>query len=152
MICASISDLARYKGLSKNLDTAIDWLLKGGYENNPDGQLAIDGDAVYAMFQSYQSKLPAEARFETHRAYIDIQLLLSGEEHVYVRDVNGLKTVTPYTVDIEFQEVPVPHQSHICLLQSGTALILFPEDAHRPGVCIDGKQVACHKVVLKVHV
>ncbi len=152
MIAASISDLARYKGLNKNLDTAIDWLLAGGWENFPDGRLDIDGDNVFALFQSYESKKPQDARFETHRDYIDIQLLISGEEHVYVRKVDGLQIVVPYTPDIEFQQVPANPEAHVCLLIPSVALVLFPEDAHRPGVCIDGKQVQCRKLVMKVHI
>ena len=152
MIVTSVSSLNRYHGLSKNLDIAIDWLLRGGWEGHADGRLDIDGDNVYALFQRYESKKPENARFETHREYIDIQLLLEGEEHVYVRDPRDLPIAVPYTYDIEFQEVPADPEAHVCLLRPGTALILFPEDAHRPGVCIDGKRIHCHKVVLKIHV
>jgi len=153
MIAATIADLKRYKGLGRHLDAAIDWLLAGGWqERAEDGKLEIDGSTIFALYQTYETKRPHEVRFETHRDYIDIQILISGEEIVQVRDRTGLEVAVPYVTDIEFQHVPQDPLAHDCLLTPGTALILFPEDAHRPCLRRGSDPVKCRKLVMKIHV
>ena len=150
MIATTVSDLLRYKGLGENLDRAIDWVLEGSWKTwKEDGKLPIDGDKVFAVFMHYDSKLPQEALFETHRNHIDIQMLLEGEELVEVRKDEALQVAVPYVDDIEMQHVP-DDRSHVCVLKPGSALILFPEDAHRPSMASDGVPRSCHKMVLKV--
>lgn len=153
MIVAKIKDLARYKGLGTHVDTAIDWLLEGSWERHQgDGRVDIDGDNVFALYQSYESKLPENVRFEAHNAYIDIQLILSGEEEIHVQDRQELEVEQPYAFDIEFQKIPSDHTAHVCVLTPHTAAVLFPEDAHRPGIRFKGNAVPCRKVVVKVRI
>lgn len=150
MITATIGDLSRYKGLGVNLDRAIDWIQQGTWKSHAeDGKLAIDGDRVFALFMSYETKRSSEALFETHRRYIDIQMLLEGIEHVEVADATGLEIAVPYVEDIEFQQVP-SDPPHTVVLRPGVAVVLFPEDAHRPSLAIDDVPKPCRKVVLKV--
>ena len=151
MIATTIDTIARYKGLGTHLDIAIDWLLDTPWDTHEgDGRVDIDGDNVYALYQSYQSKTFEDARFETHKVYIDIQVLISGEEEIHVRSSEGLYVDTPYVVDIEFQKNPEPYDAHICVMKPKQPLILFPEDAHKPGVQRNKKVTSCRKVVLKV--
>lgn len=153
MIVTKIKDLARYKGLGTHLDTAIDWLLKGSWEHHEgDGRVDIDGDNVFALYQLYQSKLPENVRFEAHDVYIDIQLLVSGEEEIHVQNRHELEIEQPYAFDVEFQKIPSYYTAHVCVLTPHVAAILFPEDAHRPGIRHNGKAVSCRKVVLKVKI
>ena len=150
MIAATVSDLPRYKGLGENLDRAIDWIMEGSWKTwKEDGKLPIDGDRVFALFMHYDSKLPVDALFETHHNHIDIQMLLEGEELVEVCKDEDLEVAVPYVDDIELQNVP-DDRSHICVLKPGGALVLFPEDAHRPSMAYDGVPRPCRKMVLKV--
>lgn len=152
MIATTISQLARYKGLGRHLDRAIDWLANEDWQNKlEEGRYTIDQDNVYALYQKYLTKLPEEVLFETHRQYIDIQILLEGEELIEVRPSDGLIVSVPYVVDIEFLRVPAD-PSHICYLQPGIALVFFPEDAHRPTLAVHNQIRQCRKLVLKVRV
>jgi YhcH/YjgK/YiaL family protein len=152
MIAANLKDIARYKGLGENLDEAIEWLLGSDWKTLPDGKHAIDGERIFAIVQHYPSKTLQECRFETHRRYIDIQMLASGAELMDVRIVDGLTVQEPYTPDIEFYRSPEPGSYHSLLMMPGEAVILFPEDAHRPCVAIAGVPIAVHKVVVKVEI
>ena len=150
MIAANLKDIGRYRGLSANLDEAIDWLLHSSWKNLPDGKHEIDDDRVFAIVQHYPSK-PAEiCRFETHRQYIDIQMVVSGAELMEVRIIEGLAVTEPYRPDIEFYATPEAGSYHSILLVPGSVAILFPEDAHRPCIAIEGVPIAVHKIVLKV--
>ena len=150
MIIASIQDLGKYKGLDRNLDKAFAWLQAGGYEKLPVGRQEIDGDRVYALVQEYESKLASTCRFETHRVYTDIQLLVSGREIVEARAAKGLEVAEAYKPDIEYYSTPSGLPAHSILLEAGLAAVFFPEDAHRPCLAIGGKPEAIRKIVIKV--
>lgn len=150
MIATTLKDMGRYKGLGANLDTAIAWLEAGGWENLPEGKREIAGESVFALVQRYDSKVGAKCRFEAHRDYIDIQLLVSGAEIMETRAVEGLVVTEPYKPDIEFYGTPEGMTATSVLLIPGTAAILFPEDAHRPCMAIGGNPRPIHKIVIKV--
>ncbi|PKL06363.1 MAG: DUF386 domain-containing protein [Spirochaetae bacterium HGW-Spirochaetae-9] len=150
MIIANIQDLGRYRGLNKNLDTAFAWLQAGGWEKLPVGRQEIDGDKVYALVQEYDSKMAATCRFETHRVYTDIQLLVSGREIVEARAAKGLEAAEAYRPDIEYYSTPSGLPAHSILLEAGIAAVFFPEDAHRPCMAIGGKPEHIRKIVMKV--
>lgn len=46
MIYGEIKDLGLYKGISKNLDRAIDYILSGEYKNGVVGKNVIDWLAI----------------------------------------------------------------------------------------------------------
>ena len=150
MIATPLAYLGRYKPLSPNLAKAISWLEAGGWDALPEGRHEIAGTEVYALVSRYNSKTPEDARYETHRDYIDIQVVVSGQEIVEARTAEGLVVSVPYKPDIEYFATPEPGTCHKLLLSPGTALIFFPEDAHRPGLARGGVPEPIHKVVLKV--
>ena len=107
MITTTMEHLDRYKGMSENLDRAITWLQAGTWRDHKEtGRVVIDGDNVFAGFDRYTTKLSHEGLLETHRRYIDIQVVIEGSEYVEVRDAKGLTVATPYVDDVEFQAVP----------------------------------------------
>jgi biofilm protein TabA len=162
MIICRREYMAFYHGLSESLDTAFAWIEKGGWEGLPIRRHPIDGDKVFALFSEYETKAPENCRYETHRSYIDIQMLISGREYIMVRGAAGLPVSTPWTPDIEFLdggdavegEAPkgVITDIHRIALVPGIAVVLFPEEAHKPCMRILEKSETVHKVVLKVAV
>ena len=83
MIVGKLVDLYRYKGIAKNIDTAIDWMEKLGVEGLlalPKGITVIDGTNVYANRDTYVARPLEECFFENHENYIDIQVVLKGKE------------------------------------------------------------------------
>ncbi len=93
-----------YKGLSKNLDTAIDSIKRGDYKNGTLGRNEVDGDKVFFNFQELEStKDFEEALFETHKKYIDIQVIVEGVENygVLLSD-KGLEVAEPFNEEGDF--------------------------------------------------
>jgi len=152
MICTNINNLyIPEKFVNPNWDIAFNWIKAEKWKNNlPDGKSAIAGDKVYVNHQKYKSKPIADCRYETHQRYADIQILLSGEEFVDVCDKDALKVTEPYSTekDIEFLDGN-PDLVHRVVLSYPIALVLFPEDAHKPCIAV-GDSVDVEKIVLKV--
>ncbi|OQB98044.1 MAG: Toxin-antitoxin biofilm protein TabA [Spirochaetes bacterium ADurb.Bin110] len=150
MIVSMLSELSRYRGLSKNLDIAFDWLHKGLWRQLSTGKYSIEGDVVFALIQEYTAKEHSECRFESHREYIDIQMMISGKEIIEVLPVNALKVIEPYKPDIEFYALPTDRNANVLAMNAEQLAIFFPEDAHRPCMKAGALAESVRKVVVKV--
>ncbi|HEY9055180.1 MAG TPA: YhcH/YjgK/YiaL family protein, partial [Rectinemataceae bacterium] len=122
----------------------------GAWKNLEAGKHEIDGTKVYALVSAYAAKSEDQARYETHKDYLDIQMLSSGAEIIEVRDARGLEVSVPYKPDIEFYATPHPNPCFSMRMEPGLALVLFPEDAHRPCLSAPGYSGEIKKVVVKV--
>ena len=86
--------------------------------------------------------------------YVDVQLIISGEEKICVQSLDVMKEgkcLQEYTdeSDVELYESNNKGIEHI--LKSGEYMIIYPEDAHMPGVCVD-TPIEVKKAVIKVKV
>jgi len=117
------------------------------------GKQLIQGDQLYAGIDSYSTKSRDSAKLETHRKYVDIQLLLSGEEIIEVFPKASLTVSEPYNPDRDAEFYHVPSQASArMLLTPGRFLVFFPEDAHMPCLSVGDSPQPVKKVVIKVAV
>jgi YhcH/YjgK/YiaL family protein len=114
-----------------------------------DGRHEIDGDALFALVQSYTTTPAAERKLEHHRKYADIQFLLVGEEIIEHAPLEGLAVDTPYQAEKDFGLVRDAAGRSAVVLKPGSFGIYFPEDAHKPG-CSIHEPAPVRKVVVKV--
>ena len=152
MICAPYKDLVIPEKLkSPNWEKALAWLRADSWKDLPLGKTEIDGPKIYALRQSYTSKLRKDCRYESHRCYADIQMLIKGSELIQVCLREGLKVVEPYSAekDIDFLEGE-PDAVHRIILGFPLAAVFFPWDNHMPCIAVDEKPGEVEKVVLKV--
>lgn len=96
--------------------------------------IEIDGKNIYISISEFDGKPDGEARLETHRQYIDIQIPLKGSETI------GWKRLASVTEpsgeynrhdDIRFYEDAPTAQITVT---PGEFVIFFPDDAHAPGI------------------
>lgn len=149
MIYTTHQSMARYRGISKNLDTAIDFIASGRMDSLVPGRNAIDGDQVYAMSFAYETIPASEGFFEAHQQYADIHILLAGEESIDVTPTSQLTELARVEADdfIKLQGATAIH----CPLVPGYALLVYPEDAHMVKLQTNGP-CQVRKVVVKVKV
>ena len=112
------------------------------------GEYEIIGRDVYAIVSEYMPKEAKDCRFESHKKYIDLQYIISGEEMMGVTKPEGLEVIVPYTEDIMFYSpdgVDAVYEKAV----PGKFFVFFPDNAHRPSMkSADG--VSVKKVVVKV--
>lgn len=117
-----------------------------------DGTYEIDGKKVFAMVQSYQTKQQTrEMMFEAHKKYIDLQYIVSGIEKIRWARLDTVDLVEErYSSgsDIAFYEGDAMFDF---TLTKGTFLLLYPEDAHLPGLSAQ-KDVHVRKIVFKIQI
>lgn len=148
MILSSLSQSSRYAALHPLFQRAFDYIRDTDLFALAPGRYNIVGDDLIAIVEQVPAKTKAVARLEAHRHYIDIQMVLEGDETMGWKPLaDCLNPVSEHSMekDIRFfhdapaSYVPVP-PDHFC--------IFFPEDAHAPLV----GQGTIRKVIFKVAV
>ena len=149
MIYDTLAHIDTYRGLGANMDRAIDYLKQTDLSALPAGRYDVDGANVYLMIQEPEFRAPADAQFEAHRRYADIQLALADGEAISCLPLEQVEKWLPFDAekDITFSDVsekgtPLP-------LPAGTFMILFPQDAHMPNLKC-GAASTGRKAVVKV--
>jgi YhcH/YjgK/YiaL family protein len=105
----------------------------------------------FVLEQVYLTKPRSHGVFETHRKYVDVQVIFEGEELMEVAPRDSLTVRDPYNPDrdaVFYQDVA--HGS-VLRLRAGEAAIYFPEDAHMSSLQAAGPQLV-RKAVIKVPV
>ena len=111
------------------------------------GKYVIDGTNVYASITEDPSKDYDKTQWESHRKYIDLQYVISGEEKMGKYSFTQLTVTKPYddTKDL----ANYSGEGKIYTVPAGTFMIFFPANAHRPNITPGGNKVV-KKLVIKV--
>lgn len=138
MIVGKLKDIKRYKGLSKNIDTAIDYVLTHDLLALPKGKTSIDGNAVYVNRDTYVARPLEECFFENHEHYLDLQIVLKGKESFGYTDLSNpsLVVTTPYNQEKDVTKYAATNDTVYFVLEEGFALV-YPEDVHLAKAKVD---------------
>ena len=88
-------------------------------------------DSFYYNVIEYETTNEKEKHFESHRKYVDIQLLLEGEETMQVTDITRLVVEGKYDDEKDVVIYKATDNSASTILRPGSIIILYPRDAHR---------------------
>ncbi len=147
MILDKIENAAKYMGICSLIDEGLKFIIENDFARADTGKLILKDEQLYAMINEYQTKPESECKLEAHQKYIDIQLMVSGEEKIGFSTLKNQQPSIPYNAekDILFYDDEVAFFK----LTAGMFAIFFPDDLHQPGVQIDDAS-AVKKVVVKV--
>lgn len=148
MIYDSLKHAEIYQGIHPGVQRGLALLRDTDFSKMEDGRHEIDGDNLFILLQSYETKLKNDTP-EAHKKYIDIQYLISGEEKMGVGPLEEMtEEVEAHPErDIWFYHGP----SSEILLSGDKFVVLWPGDAHAPCVAVN-TPVSCRKCIVKVKV
>ena len=112
------------------------------------GKHVIDGEELFANIFTYTTR--TEGEYEAHRDYVDIQLLLVGEEDIYVDSAIGAVVTQEYTPDCELYKY-VPATASKVNIRVGNFAVFMPNELHMPNMQSVNGPSDNMKVVVKVH-
>jgi biofilm protein TabA len=110
----------------------------------------LDGDALKANIDEYETEPAENRRFEAHRKYIDVQVMLEGMERHDVSVVSDLVPDIAYDSDKDVMFLQTPETCASIPLPPGLFVVYFPQDAHRPGCAIGDTPAPVRKVCMKI--
>lgn len=146
MIIDRISNAHLYYALHPQFKRAFDYVNKIDINTVATGRHEIDGKVIYALVQEYDTKLKEEGKWEAHRRYIDLQYVVKGVEGIGYANINHIQQGI-YDDSKDF--LPLQGEGDLVTVHSGSFVLLFPEDAHMPGMAI-GASACVKKIVLKI--
>jgi YhcH/YjgK/YiaL family protein len=149
MIIDNIRNLNLYSFSNPGIIRAFDFIMKSDFENLPDGRYDIDGDNVYALVNSYETKQRKDCFPEAHKKYIDVQFVAKGKELLGYMPFNGQKVYKVY--DSEKDYMLFDEEPSFISFSENMFAVLFPDDLHMPGIN-SGECGNVKKVVVKVRV
>lgn len=146
MIVGSLKNTARIEQMHPRFKAFFDFVKNNDWQNLELGKIELDGDNLFVNNVVLDPKTKEEAKLEGHKEYIDIQLLLKGDEQLGWKPLEDAEKISqPYDEGkdlIFFDEQCDDYVS----LKPGQFAVFFPEDLHAPGIS-DGK---IYKFIAKV--
>lgn len=132
MVIDSLSNAKKYFHLHKNFAKAFEFILKQDLSAMEPAKYPVDGDEIHASFMVKDGVKAADAKFEAHNNYIDIQVCPSGEEQMgWKPRQTCTNPAGEYNTEkdvIFYKDQPDTYFN----LQAGQFAIFFPEDVHAP--------------------
>jgi len=147
MIYDNIKRASTYYSLGEKISKALQYLSQTDFTNLEPGKYEIDGENIFALVQTYNTKPFSVGKWEAHKKYIDIQYIVSGKEKM------GFTETTKVIVLEEYNEgkdcAIYKGEGNFLIAEEGHFAIFFPSDVHMPSMAINiPKEV--RKVVVKV--
>ena len=153
MIVAKLKDAADYRGIHPLLDRALEYLNDEFLMTVGTESTHMEGQDLYATLNLFETLADEELFFEAHRNYLDIHVLLAGEERTDIADTATLSlneaVSKPENDFYAYSDRNPEHQSII--LKHGDFLVAFPSDAHRVKGQVNGPSDV-RKVVFKIRI
>ena len=142
-----------YRPLGERIAAALDYLRQTRFEDLADGRHELDGDRLVAIVQRYRPKPVAEARWEAHRHYIDVQYVAEGCERIgFTLLRHDLPVREPYDPhkDVVFFDAT----GDLLAVSAGSFAIFTPHDVHAPSLLADSSEATRQvcKVVVKCRI
>jgi YhcH/YjgK/YiaL family protein len=110
------------------------------------------GGGVFVIEQAYPTRTRAEGFFESHRSYIDVQIVLEGDEIMEVADLAHTSPREPYNPERDLLVHTDCPRASALRVGPGDIAIFFPSDVHMPNLRVGAEPVATRKCVVKVPV
>lgn len=148
MIIDRIVNAPLYYSAHPKFKNAFEYIQQIDVNGIPVGRYEIDGGNMYALVQGYNTKLKEQGVWEAHSRYIDLQYVVQGAEGIGYANITHLQQ-GEYQASKDF--LPLHGEGDLVTVHSGSFVLLFPEDAHMPGMAV-GASAPVKKVVIKIAV
>ena len=133
------------RGIHPRLDRVIDCLNEEFLNKVGTQTQKLEDDLLYVTRFDYETIPLEEAFFEAHKKYLDVHLMMSGAERV---DISHPDVLTLFDHKDDFYAYQGEAEQTL-LLTPGSFLVVFPGDAHRIKVQVEGPENVS-KVVFKL--
>ena len=145
MIIDSLTNIEKYVSLNPLFQDVADYVRNNDLASMAEGKVNIKGEDLFANFVVTKGKTKEEAKLETHRKMIDIQIPLNVEETYGYTPLCKLPDLE-YNEEKDIIKYEGRAESYVTC-QPGEFAIFFPQDGHAP--CISN-QPEIKKAIFKI--
>ena len=138
MVVDRLENIEKYTLLHPLFEQAIDFLKSHDLHSLEIGKTELKGKDLLVNVAQTNPKEKENAKLETHKDYIDIQIPLSGTEIMgYTAAQDCLPVDAPYNAEKDITFFEGLAEDYIAV-KPGMFAIFFPQDGHAPGITPDG--------------
>jgi YhcH/YjgK/YiaL family protein len=142
------AELARQYQLNKVYwDKAFAYLKEPDLKTLPNGRYPIDGENVFVFITENPTKNLDSTQWESHKNYVDLHYIISGEEMIGDYPITKLMLTKPYDASKDIANYSGTGKLYAA--RPGTFFIFFPDDGHRPSISPGGNKPD-KKIVIKI--
>jgi len=136
-----------YKANPAIWDKAFEWMKTNDLDAIEPGTYVIEEGNLRAIVSEAPAPELENVKWEAHQNFSDIQYIVKGKALMGVAPVSEAKVTEAYDPgnDIAFFDT----EGEYYTAEPGTFFIFTPEDAHRPGIKMEGYDTV-KKIVIKV--
>lgn len=151
MIITNINspELPLYAKLNPYFARAFEDIKKIIEEKTEVGKYIVEEDTYFYMVQEYEAKELEDAKYEVHDKFIDIQVILEGEEEIRFDVEENLKPGLEPKGDNRYFKI-YSDSCDISVLSAGEFAIIFPGEPHAPGIKHFDDKKNIRKIVFKI--
>ena len=132
MIFGNLKYADKYDFLTEKIKACFTYAKEHDLTTYEKGGYKINGDEFFVNIENYATVKREERFWEAHKAYLDIHILVKGEETIDINFIENMK-LGEYKEADDFLPMEGDMQASVTL-KPGDFLICYPEDAHRTGV------------------
>ncbi|MCD9261274.1 N-acetylneuraminate anomerase [Citrobacter freundii] len=136
-------------GLHPVLQQALTLAVAANLQEKTPGRYELQGDNIFMNVMQFATQSPEQKKAELHREYIDIQVLLSGEERILFGMTDSARQCEEMHVEDDYQLCSQIADEQAMVLKPGRFVIFMPGEPHKPG-CVVKAPMDIKKVVIKV--
>lgn len=149
MIFGNITQEGTYGFLPEALKECFEYAGTHEMAAYEKGSHPIDGERLFVNIVEYETTTPENRFWEAHRKYLDVHLLLDGQEQIDLNFIENMEQKEFVEKD-DFLPLEGPSNSHV-VLRPGDFLICYPGDGHRTAVAVEGPE-KIKKAIFKVRI
>lgn len=148
MIIDVLTNSEKYINLNLDFKKVFEYLKNNNLKDMPCGSYEINGKELYFNLQEGITK--QTQKLEAHKKYIDIQVVITGEEYMGYTNINNTTITEEYdeNKDVMFLNGEVDKVK----ADEKTFVIFYPEDAHMPSLSVKEDKLvkkAIFKILIK---
>lgn len=147
MIVGNIHHLQSW--LPEELRQAIEFIKANVTEATEKGKHDIDGSRLFYLISEDMTELHEKRRAEYHARYLDIQIVLKGQEGMTFSVLPAGTPETDWLADKDIAFLPEGEQEKTVILNDGDFVVFYPGEVHKP-LCAVGAPATVRKAVVKL--
>lgn len=149
MIFGNIRDLKDFSFLTEEIQECFTYAAGHDLKEFKKGSHEIDGRRLFVNIVEYTTTSPENRFWEAHRDYLDLHLMLKGEEQIDLNFIDNMER-KEFVPEDDFLPLEGSLNSSV-ILREGDFLICYPKDGHKTAVAVDGPCVI-KKAIFKIRI
>ncbi|WP_374123674.1 YhcH/YjgK/YiaL family protein [Leptotrichia hongkongensis] len=152
MIITNVNNEIQNKSLAKDIRFCIEFAKKN--ENKilslVNGSYDVGYNNIKMNLGKYFTKSENEKFWESHKKYLDVQIMINGTEKVAINDIRDMEVKSfDEEKDLTILE---GDKAFDIVMKTGDVLVFFPNDAHKPELNVSENDDSgnIRKIVTKV--